>query len=33
VFASMTVGATRMEEARVGYIECDPDAGPEGNLD
>lgn len=33
VFASMTVGATRMEEVRVGFIECDPDAGPEGNLD
>lgn len=33
VFASMSIGATRMEEARVGYIECDPDAGPEGNLD
>jgi hypothetical protein len=28
VFASMTIGATRMEEARVGYIECDPSAGP-----
>ena len=28
VFASMTVGATRMEEARVGYIECDPGASP-----
>lgn len=28
VFASMTVGATRMEEARVGYIECDTSAGP-----
>lgn len=33
VFASMTIGATRMEEVRVGYIECDPDAGPDGNLD
>jgi hypothetical protein len=33
VFASMSIGATRMEEARVGYIECDPDGGPEGNLD
>lgn len=33
VFSSMTIGATRMEEARVGYIECDPDGGPEGNLD
>jgi hypothetical protein len=28
VFLSMTIGATRMEEARVGYIECDPSAGP-----
>jgi hypothetical protein len=28
VFASMTIGATRMEEARVGYIECDPGASP-----
>lgn len=28
VFAQMTIGATRMEEARVGYIECDPTAGP-----
>jgi hypothetical protein len=28
VFLSMTIGATRMEEARVGYIECDPTAGP-----
>ena len=28
VFCSMTIGATRMEEARVGYIECDPSAGP-----
>tara|TARA_R110002153_G_scaffold187360_3_gene340387 strand:- start:1496 stop:2377 length:882 start_codon:yes stop_codon:yes gene_type:complete len=24
VFYSMAIGATRMEEARVGYIECDP---------
>jgi hypothetical protein len=24
VFVSMTIGATRMEEAKVGYIECDP---------
>jgi hypothetical protein len=24
VFYSMSIGATRMEEARVGYIECDP---------
>lgn len=28
VFASMTIGATRMEEARVGYILCDPGASP-----
>jgi len=28
VYASMMVGATRMEEARVGYIECDPGASP-----
>lgn len=27
-FASMTIGATRMEESRVGYIECDPGASP-----
>lgn len=33
VFASMDIGATRMEEVRVGYIECDIDGGPEGNLD
>jgi len=24
VFASMTIGSTRMEEGKVGYIECDP---------
>lgn len=24
VFASMSIGATRMEETKVGYIECDP---------
>ena len=24
VFYSMAIGATRMEESRVGYIECDP---------
>ena len=30
---SMTVGATRMEEARVGRILCDKNGGPEGNLD
>jgi hypothetical protein len=28
VFCSMTIGATRMEELRVGYIECDPGASP-----
>lgn len=28
VFLSMSVGATRMEEEKVGYIECDPSAGP-----
>lgn len=28
VFGSMTIGATRMEEARVGFIECDPGASP-----
>lgn len=28
VYASMMVGATRMEEKRVGYIECDPGASP-----
>ena len=28
VFGSMSIGATRMEEARVGYIECDPGASP-----
>lgn len=28
VFASMTIGATRLEESRVGYIECDPGASP-----
>jgi hypothetical protein len=28
VFVSMTIGATRMEEKKVGYIECDIDAGP-----
>lgn len=28
VYASMFVGATRMEEKRVGYIECDPGASP-----
>jgi hypothetical protein len=33
VFCAMTIGATRMEEARVGYIACDPDGGPTGALD
>ena len=28
VFASMTIGATRMEETRVGYIECHSSNGP-----
>jgi hypothetical protein len=28
VFASMTIGATRLEEARVGVILCDPGASP-----
>mgnify|MGYP001614523862 CR=1 FL=1 len=28
VFVSMTLGCTRMEEGKVGYIECDDDAGP-----
>lgn len=28
VFTSMSIGATRMEEVRVGYIECDPGASP-----
>lgn len=28
VFASMSIGATRMEEARVGYIECHASNGP-----
>ena len=30
VFAAMTVGSTRMEEARVGIITCDPTGGPGG---
>ena len=30
VFAAMTIGATRMEEARVGIITCDPATGPGG---
>lgn len=33
VFCAMSIGATRMEEARVGSILCDIDGGPEGNLD
>lgn len=33
VFSNMCVGATRMEEARVGIINCDKDGGPDGNLD
>jgi hypothetical protein len=33
VFCSMIMGATRLEEVRVGYIECDPDGGPTGALD
>lgn len=28
VFLAMSIGATRMEEEKVGYIECDPSAGP-----
>lgn len=28
VFCSMIIGSTRMEEGRVGYIECDPGASP-----
>jgi hypothetical protein len=28
VYAAMTIGSTRMEEKRVGYIECDPGASP-----
>lgn len=28
VYVNMTTGATRMEEARVGFIECDPTTGP-----
>lgn len=30
VFAKMTIGATRMEEVRVGYIECHQTNGPAG---
>jgi hypothetical protein len=29
-FGTMTIGATRMEEVRVGYIECHQTAGPSG---
>jgi hypothetical protein len=28
VFCALTLGATRMEEARVGYVTCDTTAGP-----
>lgn len=28
VYTCMSIGATRMEEAKVGYIECDVSAGP-----
>jgi hypothetical protein len=28
VYCCMSIGATRMEEERVGYIECDPGASP-----
>lgn len=28
VFGCMTIGSTRMEEKKVGYIECDPGASP-----
>ncbi len=28
IYTHMDIGATRMEEARVGYIECDPGASP-----
>jgi hypothetical protein len=28
VFASMSIGSTRLEEARVGIILCDPGASP-----
>lgn len=30
VWAKMDLGATRLEEAKVGYIECDPTSGPTG---
>jgi hypothetical protein len=32
VFASMSIGATRMEEARVGYCLCDPGGSPETDI-
>jgi hypothetical protein len=33
VFCRMSIGATRMEEVRVGDIICDIDGGPNGDLD
>lgn len=30
VWARQNIGCTRMEEAKVGYIECDPSSGPTG---
>lgn len=32
VFCAMTIGATRMEEARVGYIACDIGGNPEADV-
>lgn len=32
VFSAMSIGATRMEEARVGYVLCDPGANPEADV-
>lgn len=32
VFSSMSIGATRLEEVRVGYIECDPGASPSTDI-
>lgn len=32
VFSSMSIGATRMEEVRVGYIACDPGASPSTDI-
>lgn len=32
VFSCMSIGATRMEEARVGYVLCDPGANPESDV-